>query len=72
MAKELCEDGAVQLNGKTVPAAKEIAPGDRLSLRLWSRRLELEVEALPERALSAVEARKAYRILSEERIEETW
>ncbi|HEX9724169.1 MAG TPA: S4 domain-containing protein, partial [Vicinamibacteria bacterium] len=29
MAKELCEDGAVKVNGKPVRASKEIAAGDR-------------------------------------------
>ena len=70
MAKELCEDGAVKINGKPARAGKEIVPGDRLALRLWNRLLEIEVEKLPERAASAVEARKLYRIVSERRIEE--
>ena len=70
MAKELCEDGAVKLNGRLVRAGKEIAPGDRLALRLWNRLLEIEVERLPERAASAVEARALYRIVTEKKIEE--
>lgn len=71
MAKELCEDGAVKLNGRVVRAGKEIAPGDRLALRLWNRVLEIEVEQLPDRAPSAREARALYRIVSEDRVEES-
>lgn len=71
MAKELCEDGAVKLNGRPVRAGKEVAPGDRLALRLWNRLLEIEIEKLPERATSAVEARSLYRIVSEEDIHES-
>ncbi len=70
MAKELCEDGAVKLNGRPVRAGKEITPGDRLALRLWNRLLEIEVERLPERAASAVEARTLYRIVTDRKIEE--
>ena len=70
LAKELCDEGAVTLNGRPVRAGKEIAPGDRLGLRLWNRRLTIEVERLPERAPSAAEARKLYRIVTESRVEE--
>jgi ribosomal 50S subunit-recycling heat shock protein len=70
VAKELCEDGAVKVNGRPARAGKEIVPGDRLALRLWNRLLEIEVERLPGRAASAVEARTLYRIVAESRIEE--
>ena len=70
IAKELCEEGAVTMNGRPVRAGKEIAPGDRLALRLWNRRVEIEIERLPEKGMSAVEARTLYRIVAEERIEE--
>jgi ribosomal 50S subunit-recycling heat shock protein len=71
LAKELCEDGAVSLNGRPVRAGKDVAVGDRLSLRLWSRLMEIEVEQIPERAVSAAESRDLYRVLSERRIEES-
>ncbi len=70
LAKELCEEGAVTLNGRPARAGKEVAPGDRLGLRLWNRRLTIEVEQIPESAPSAVEARKLYRIVEESRVEE--
>ena len=71
LAKELCEDGAVKLNGKPVRASHEIAPGDRLVLRLWNRSIEIEVDKLPGRGLSATEARLLYRIVAEQRVEES-
>ena len=58
------------LNGRPVRAGKEVAPGDRLGLRLWNRRLVIEVEQIPERAPSVVEARQLYRIVEESRVEE--
>jgi ribosomal 50S subunit-recycling heat shock protein len=71
MAKELCEDGAVKVNGKPVRASKEIAPGDRVTLKLWNRSLEIEVERLPERAPSAADARLLYRVVADRTIEES-
>lgn len=70
LAKELCEDGAVFLNGRPARAGKEVSAGDRLRLRLWSRLLELEIEHIPEHPPSKEEARELFRILSEERLEE--
>jgi ribosomal 50S subunit-recycling heat shock protein len=70
MAKELCEDGAVNVNGRRARAGKEVSVGDRLSLRLWSRLMEIEIERIPERAPSKVESRKLYRLLAEKRVEE--
>lgn len=70
MAKELCEDGAVNVNGRQARAGKEVSVGDRLSLRLWSRLLEIEIEQIPGRAPSKAESRDMYRLLSEKRVEE--
>jgi ribosomal 50S subunit-recycling heat shock protein len=71
IAKELCDEGAVMLNGRRVRASKEVAPGDRLTVRLWNRLVEIEVERLPERPASGAEARSLYRILDDKRIEES-
>lgn len=71
LAKELCEDGAVSVNGRPARAGKNVVVGDRLTVRLWSRLMELEVESVPERNVSAAESRELYRVLSERRIEET-
>ncbi len=70
LAKELCEDGAVRVNGGAARAGKEVTAGDQLSLRLWSRLLDLEIVHIPERPPSKEEARKLFRILSEKRVEE--
>ena len=68
-AKELCDEGAVTLGDRPVRAGKDVRVGDRLKLRFWNRLLEIEIESLPSKTLSAVESRGAYRVLSEERIE---
>jgi ribosomal 50S subunit-recycling heat shock protein len=70
IAKELCDEGAVALNGKPARAGKDVAVGDRVSLRFWNRLLEIEIERIPERPPSTKDSRTLYRLLSERRIED--
>ncbi len=70
LAKELCDDGAVSLNGRQARSGKSVAIGDRLSLRFWSRHVEIEIVRIPDRAMSSAESRSFYSVLSERRIEE--
>lgn len=69
LAKELCDEGAVLVNGRPARAGRELANGDEVTLNLRSRRLSVAVEELPERPPSAADARKLYRVLSDERRE---
>lgn len=68
LARELCQEGAVAVNGAPARPSKDVAPGDRLSLRLWNRLMEIEVQEIPERALAGPEAARLYRIVSERKI----
>ena len=70
MAKELCDEGAVSLNGRPARAGKDVAAGDRIRLRIWNRLLEIEIERIPDRPPSAAESSDLYRLLSEKRVEE--
>jgi len=70
LAKELCDEDAVLVNGRPARAGRELATGDELTLNIGSRRLCVKVEALPERPLPAARARELYRLLSEERIDD--
>lgn len=69
LAKELCDEGVVELNGHPARAGREVAAGDVLTLKLRNRRLEVEVESIPERPPSAAAARDHYRVLRDERIQ---
>ncbi len=71
IAKELCDDGAALLNGRPARAGKNVVVGDRLIVRLWNRRLEIEVEIIPLTAVSSAESRTLNRFLSDRRIEES-
>lgn len=70
LAKELCDEGVVHLNGRPARAGHSVAAGDELTLHLRNRRLAVKVNELPETAPSAGRARELYEVVTDERIEE--
>jgi ribosomal 50S subunit-recycling heat shock protein len=70
LAKELCEEGAVSINGNVVRAGREVSPGDTLELSLRNRRLVVEIVDIPSRPPSTAHARDFYRIIRDERNED--
>jgi ribosomal 50S subunit-recycling heat shock protein len=73
VARELIDAGRVRVNGAEAKPAKEVRPGDRITLVFSSRTLELEVLFLPvpKRTMSD----DVYRIVSDirnERQHELW
>lgn len=69
LAKELCDEGAVAINGHVARAGREISAGDSVTLTLRNRRLAFEVVGVPSRPPSVAAASDFYEILSDERIE---
>ena len=67
IAKELCEEGRVLVNGRGAQPAKEVKPGDRVTVRYASRHVEVEIAALPARP-GRPAAEELYRITSEIRV----
>jgi ribosomal 50S subunit-recycling heat shock protein len=47
LAKEICDEGLVRLDGHVARAGKEVAPGRVVEIDLETERLQLEVLALP-------------------------
>lgn len=70
MAKELCEEGAVSINGHVVRAGREVSPGETLELNLRNRQLVVEIVDIPSRPPSTAHASDFYRIISDERNEQ--
>lgn len=69
-AKELCDSGAVTVNGVVAKAGREVRVGDRIGLRLPAREVLAEVLALPEgRSVSKARARQLTRVLAERRFD---
>ncbi|HEY7817643.1 MAG TPA: S4 domain-containing protein [Vicinamibacteria bacterium] len=47
LAKELCDEGAVLVNGRPSRAGRELSPGDQVTLNLRNRVLSVAVLDLP-------------------------
>ena len=72
LAKELCDEGAVVVNGRAAAAGRTIREGDELGLHLWNRKLVVTVLSVPARQPSAAKATELYRVETDERIEPSW
>ncbi len=60
LAKELCDEGAVSVNGRRARAGREVAPGDEVTLNLRNRVVSVAVaDELPR-----------YTVIKDERREE--
>ncbi|MDA8194395.1 MAG: RNA-binding S4 domain-containing protein [Thermaerobacter sp.] len=60
LAKEVCDAGRVEVNGRVVKAGHEIQVGDRVSVRLPQRTWDIVVERVAEN-VPAKEAFTLYR-----------
>ncbi|GEL07004.1 RNA-binding S4 domain-containing protein [Salisediminibacterium halotolerans] len=65
MAKEVADQGRVQVNGQTVKAGANVKPGDELKIEFGQKVVTLRVERL-EAATKKDEAETMYTILQEE------
>lgn len=66
-AKEMCEDGRVQVNGKRAKAAHNVRPGEVIELMTVNRRLTFRILAVPDgKNVPKDEANKLYEIVTEE------
>ena len=59
-AARACEGGKVKVNGNTAKPHKFLHVGDKITVHVRGRYYNLEVMALAQRGLPAVEARKLY------------
>lgn len=65
-AKEACEGGRIQINGRTAKSAQEVRRGDVLQIRFGCRLLEVEIMQVPEGQTRKEERGGLYRILRQE------
>jgi ribosomal 50S subunit-recycling heat shock protein len=64
LAKEVCDAGRIELNGRVAKAGAEVKVGDLLALNFGPRRLKVRIEELRE-SVRAAEAASLYTILEE-------
>ncbi|MCD5326106.1 MULTISPECIES: RNA-binding S4 domain-containing protein [Pontibacillus] len=67
LAKEVADQGRIQLNGNTAKASTDVSIGDELSIRFGQKQLTLEVTSLREN-VKKDEASSLYKIISEQEV----
>ena len=67
VAKQLCEDGDVMINGKAAKPSSEVNPGDTLVLHLGRKRLTALVKEIRPYA-SKADASKLYEITQDDTV----
>ncbi|QGG48713.1 RNA-binding S4 domain-containing protein [Heliorestis convoluta] len=70
LAKEVCDGGRIQVNGRPAKAGTEIKVGDRVVIQFPRKRLEIEIKAVKDSA-RVEEAPTLYEVLQEEFTSET-
>lgn len=71
VAQELCDGGAVEVNGAPSKSSRTIKEGDQITLRRRHRVTAVRVLSLPKtRQVARHEAASLYEILSDTRLEE--
>jgi ribosomal 50S subunit-recycling heat shock protein len=74
VARAMCDEGRVLVNGREARPAKEVRQGDTITLAFSSRSVEIEVLGIPA-ASKKVAVEEIYRVIAEKRTEnedESW
>ena len=67
LAQEMCEAGAVKLNGARAKSAREVKVGDLLAIRQRGRITTVRIREVPIRPPAKAQAASLYEAVSEER-----
>ncbi len=71
VAQELCEAGAVEINGASARSSRAVREGDEIKIKRRGRSLTVRVASLPAvRQPSKADAASLYEVLSDERVED--
>ena len=70
LARELCDEGMVRVNGAPKKAAWEVKVGDELQFPLYNRLLKVRVLGLPEMSAAKHDQWSFVEVLEEKRL--TW
>lgn len=65
-AKDMCDRGAVEVNGHTAKAAREVAAGDHIAVRFRDRRCVYSVLQVPSGNVSKAARSTFVQLLAEE------
>jgi ribosomal 50S subunit-recycling heat shock protein len=66
LAQQMCEAGAVKLNGTTAKSAREVRSGDQIAIRQRGRITTVRILDVPAKPPSKAQAASLYEIVSVE------
>jgi ribosomal 50S subunit-recycling heat shock protein len=69
LAKEVCDQGRVTINGKLAKAGTNVAVGDEITIQFGNKRVTARVESIRE-SVKKEEAAQMFTILKEESVKE--
>jgi len=69
IAQEMCEGGAVKLNGLRAKSAREVREGDLLSIRRRARLTTVRIVSIPNKPPSKHDAPLLYETITDELVE---
>ncbi|AIM16616.1 MULTISPECIES: RNA-binding S4 domain-containing protein [Neobacillus] len=70
LAKEVSDQGRIEVNGKEAKASTSVKVGDELTLRLGQRKITVRIERIQETTRKD-EAAEMYTIINEEKVSYT-
>jgi len=65
VAREVCEEGVVMINGHRAKSGKTVQAGDRIDLHLYNREISIEVVKVPSAAVPRKDRPDYVRILQD-------
>ncbi len=65
VAKQLCDEGCVKINGNTAKAGRAVQVGDELEISNRGHVTRLKVLELPEKSFSKARAGECYELLED-------
>lgn len=68
LAKEVADQGRIQLNGQVAKASTEVKVGDELQIRFGNKLVTVVIDSIAEHARKEA-AKEMYRLLKEEKMD---
>ncbi len=68
VAQEMCVAGRVLVNGHEAKPAKEVKPGDVITLKYSSRIVDLEIVGMPKTSSRTISPEELFRVTAEKRL----
>ncbi|MCP8618180.1 RNA-binding S4 domain-containing protein [Salirhabdus salicampi] len=69
MAKEVAEQGRIQINGNPAKASTKVSVGDELTIRLGQKWITISIQRITE-TVKKEEASTLYKVLKEEQVKQ--